>query len=142
MILPINPIYMNAFIITLPLLLDILDKHCKVNLGKSWKKLESDLIIRNKLNFKSDLIFRNGGSIIPGNWNWSYYNYAEKLNESWNIFDNGMMHCWASMGCHLSCPNQWSWRRPHSPSREECTYIPCTNILPPFLRQFSLIWLD
>ena len=31
-------------------------------MGKSWEKLESDLIIRNKLKFKSDLIFRNGGS--------------------------------------------------------------------------------
>ena len=42
----------------------MLDNHDKVNLGKSWKKLESDLIIRNKLNFKSDLIFRKRESIV------------------------------------------------------------------------------
>ena len=52
-----------TFIPTLLLLLVIIDKHCRVNLVKSWEKLESGLIIRNKLNFKSDLIFRNGGSI-------------------------------------------------------------------------------
>ena len=46
-------------------MLVIIDKHYyRVNLGKSWENLESDLIIRNKLNFKSDLIFRKGGSTL------------------------------------------------------------------------------
>ena len=62
MILPIYPNYITLS--SLSLLLFIIDKHCKINLGKSWKKLESDLIIRNTLNFKSDLIFRNKGSIL------------------------------------------------------------------------------
>ena len=37
----------------------ILDKHCRINFGKSWEKLETDLI-RNELNFKSDLILYLG----------------------------------------------------------------------------------
>ena len=40
----------------------VVDKYCRVNLGKNWEKLESDLVIGDKLNFKSDLIFKNGGS--------------------------------------------------------------------------------
>ena len=42
----------------------ILDKHDRVNLGKSWEELGSDLIIRNELNSKSDLIFMNGWKTI------------------------------------------------------------------------------
>ena len=33
-------------------------------MGKNWEKLEIDLIISNKLNFKSDFIFSNGGSTL------------------------------------------------------------------------------
>ena len=32
---------------------------CRVTLGKNSEKLKSDFIIKNKLNFKSDIIFRN-----------------------------------------------------------------------------------
>ena len=32
----------------------------RVNLGKSWLKLENDLIFKNKLKFESALIFSNG----------------------------------------------------------------------------------
>ena len=31
-------------------------------MGRSWEKIENDLIFRNKLKCESDLIFRNGGS--------------------------------------------------------------------------------
>ena len=39
------------------------DKDHEVNLGKSWKKLENDVIFRNKLKCENDIIFRKGGSI-------------------------------------------------------------------------------
>ena len=45
-------------------MLVIIDKHYRVNLKKSWGNLKSDLIIRNKFNFKSDVIFKNRRSIF------------------------------------------------------------------------------
>ena len=42
----------------------IIDKDYEVNSEKLWKKLESGLKLRNKLEYKSDLIFKNKENIF------------------------------------------------------------------------------
>ena len=42
----------------------IIAQYYEVNLGKSWVKIESDLIYKNKLKCQSDPIFSNRESIL------------------------------------------------------------------------------